>query len=96
MASASSAPEAFLAAFDHGLIIDEVQLVPQIFRTLKVKVDELRMKEGQMANGRYLLTGSSNVMALPNLSDPLVGRMSVITLNPFLTSEASGARGDGL
>lgn len=96
MAAAAAAPESFLTAYQNGLIIDEVQLVPELFRALKVVVDELRLKEKAKANGKYLLTGSANILALPKLSDPLVGRMSVITLYPFSAAEASGGEGNGL
>ncbi|SFE85127.1 AAA domain-containing protein [Chitinophaga sp. CF118] len=45
MAAASSAPESILSAYKNTLIIDEVQLVPELFRALKVVVDELRLQE---------------------------------------------------
>jgi predicted AAA+ superfamily ATPase len=96
MAAASSAPESFLSAYKDTLIIDEVQLVPELFRALKVVVDELRLQDKENANGRYLLTGSANILALPKLSDPLVGRMTVLTLYPFCTAEASQGKGNGL
>lgn len=90
LASASSAPEAFLAGYHgHPLIIDEVQLAPQLFRALKIVVDEARTKKGGSANGRYLLTGSANILALPRLADPLVGRMAILTLYPFTAAEAT-------
>ncbi|MEJ2883505.1 ATP-binding protein [Pedobacter sp. GR22-6] len=96
MAAASAAPEAFLSAFDGHLIIDEVQMVPELFRTLKVVVDELRISDKANINGKYLLTGSANILALPKLADPLVGRMTILTLYPFCTAESSGGKGDGL
>lgn len=96
MAAAAAAPEAFLSARTGNLIIDEVQMVPELFRALKVVVDELRIEDKANANGRYLLTGSANILALPKLSDPLVGRMSILTLYPFCTAEASGGKGNGL
>jgi uncharacterized protein len=96
IAAAVAAPEAFLSAYPGRLIIDEVQMVPDLFRALKVAVDELRLKDHANANGKYLLTGSANIMALPKLSDPLVGRMSVLTLYPFTTSEAIGGVGNGV
>lgn len=71
-------------------------MVPELFPALKVVVDELRLTDKAHANGRYLLTGSANILALPKLSDPLVGRMSVLTLYPFSTSEASRGKGNGL
>lgn len=93
MAAASSAPEAFLTAYKGSMIIDEVQLVPSLFRALKTVVDEWRLKDREQANGKYLLTGSANIMALPKLSESLVGRMSVLTLYPFSASEALMAEG---
>jgi len=96
MAAATSAPERFLSSYHETLIIDEVQMVPELFQALKVVVDEMRLKDKAHANGRYLLTGSSNILALPKLSGPLVGRMIVLTLYPFTTSEASQGKGNGL
>lgn len=87
MAAASVAPEAFLAQRNSALIIDEVQMVPQLFRTLKMVVDDLRLSDKANSNGRFLLTGSADIMALPKLSDPLVGRMSVKTLYPPSSGE---------
>ena len=66
-------------------IIDEVQAVPEIFPYLKMGIDENRTKG--KGTGLYLLTGSANLMALPHLSEALVGRMSVLTLLPFSSSE---------
>ena len=92
MAAAANSPESYLKERKGSLIIDEVQLVPEIFRALKVVVDELRLEHPKL-KGRFLLTGSANIMALPKLSDPLVGRMSVLTLYPLAASEALA--GDG-
>jgi predicted AAA+ superfamily ATPase len=66
-------------------IIDEVQMAPSIFPYLKMAVDENRA--AGKGKCRYLLTGSANIMALPSLSEALVGRMSVLTLLPFSTAE---------
>ena len=92
MAAAANSPESYLKERKGALIIDEVQLVPEIFRALKIVVDELRLEQPKL-KGRFLLTGSANIMALPKLSDPLVGRMSVLTLYPLAASEALA--GDG-
>jgi uncharacterized protein len=93
LAAATSAPVEFLSSRDQSLIIDEAQLAPEIFRPLKGVVDELRLKKKRKANGQFLLTGSANIMALPKLSDPLVGRMSVITLYPYAACEVYGGPG---
>lgn len=90
MAAAAAAPEAFLGNRDGALIVDEVQMVPELFRSLKMVVDELRLADKASSHGRFLLTGSANIMALPMLSDPLVGRMSVKTLYPPSSGEVFG------
>ncbi len=96
MAAASSSPDAFLAGHQKPLIIDEVQMAPELFRALKVMIDESRLQQSSGVNGQFLLTGSANILALPKLSDALVGRMSTLTLYPFCTAEASGGKGNGL
>jgi predicted AAA+ superfamily ATPase len=69
-------------------IIDEVQLVPELFRHLKAVVDEKRLADKN--NALYVLTGSANIFALPTLADALVGRLSILTLYPFSVSEIKG------
>lgn len=96
MAAASAAPEAFLKSYPLPLIIDEVQAVPDLFRALKIVADEMRLSDKTSANGNYILTGSANILALPKLSDPLVGRMSILTLYPFSVAEARYKPGGGL
>jgi predicted AAA+ superfamily ATPase len=96
MAAAASAPEAFLSAYENTLVLDEVQMVPEIFRALKARVDQLRIENKPDSNGRYLLTGSANILALPQLSESLVGRMNVLTLYPFCTAEVSNGKGTAL
>lgn len=92
MAAASSAPETFLTHRDGALIVDEVQMVPELFRPLKLEVDDLRLTDKAHRNGRFLLTGSANIMALPKLSESLVGRMSVKTLYPPSSGEVLGGK----
>jgi uncharacterized protein len=71
---------------DHDglMVIDEVQLAPELLRPIKVKVDL------DPVPGRFLLTGSSRVLALRTLPDALPGRMEVIELWPFSQGEMSG------
>ena len=86
-AAAERDPCAFLQAFDGPVIIDEVQLVPSLFRSLKMIIDERRQSNQGQANGLFILTGSANVMALPDLSDALVGRVRILTLLPISMGE---------
>ena len=94
MAAVQNAPYEFLASYNKPLIIDEVQMVPDLFRPLKERVDTIRKNNKKYSNGRFLLTGSANIMVLPKLSDALVGRMSIKTLYPFSVSEALNGKRD--
>lgn len=62
-------------------IIDGVQRAPELLRAIKQAVDNDRRP------GRFLLTGSANILALPTISDSLAGRMEVVTLLPLAQSE---------
>jgi uncharacterized protein len=96
LGAAEANPESFLRAFKDKLILDEVQMVPSLFRVLKRLVDEARWSDTNSAGGRYLLTGSANIMALPQLSEALVGRMCVLTLYPLSALEVTSGKGDFL
>lgn len=93
MGAAESNPESFLRAYENCLILDEIQMVPGLFRALKLLADEARLENKETANGRYLLTGSANILALPELSDALVGRMHILTLYPLSALEIVGGHG---
>lgn len=74
-------PSGFINGLAKPAILDEVQLVPELFRAIKVAVDRDR------SPGRFLLTGSTNVLLLPTLSDSLAGRIGILRLHPFSQSE---------
>jgi len=86
LASASQDPVGFVADAKGTLIIDEVQKVPTLFAAIKASVDRDRQP------GRFLLTGSANVLMLPHLSDSLAGRMEILTLRPLSQGEIAGQR----
>lgn len=80
-------PTGFLAGLGHDPVaIDEVQRVPELLLALKAAVDRDRQP------GRFLLTGSANVLQLPRLADSLAGRMAVLTLRPLSQGELEGRR----
>jgi predicted AAA+ superfamily ATPase len=81
LAAAKSDPAGFLAGLDGPVVIDEVQRVPELFLAIKAEVDRKRLP------GRFLLTGSADVLLLPTVSDSLAGRMEVLTLWPFSQGE---------
>lgn len=85
LAAAMTDPVGFTRALDTA-IIDEVQRAPGLLRSLKKSVDEDRRP------GRFLLTGSADLMTLPVVSESLAGRMESITLYPLAVSERLGTR----
>jgi predicted AAA+ superfamily ATPase len=85
-AAALADPQAYVAALDGPVIIDEVQRAPGLFLAIKAAVDLDRTP------GRFLLTGSADVMLLPGLGRELVGRMEVRTLWPLSQGEIAGVR----
>jgi predicted AAA+ superfamily ATPase len=68
--------------------VDEVQLEPELFRALKAEVDRDRTP------GRFVITGSSRLLAAQGLADALVGRVEVLELWPFAQAELSGTPGN--
>ncbi len=81
---ASRDPAGFIAANPGPILIDEIQRAPGLFLAMKAAVDRDRKP------GRFLLTGSANVLALPKVADSLAGRMAVVDLLPFSQSEIEG------
>ena len=86
LAAARSDPEGFLAGLGRPLVLDEVQRAPELLLALKASIDRARLP------GSFLLTGSANVLALPRVTDALVGRLSVLTLYPFSQAEIERTR----
>lgn len=76
-------PTGFLKHLDRA-IIDEVQRAPQLLLALKLSIDKDRRP------GRFLLTGSANLMSLPQIADSLAGRIEIHTLLPLSQSEMAG------
>jgi predicted AAA+ superfamily ATPase len=79
--AAQDDPAGFVARLPERVIIDEVQRAPEIFLPLKMEVDHRRKP------GRFLLTGSTNVLLLPKMADSLAGRMGSIRLHPLAQCE---------
>ena len=66
------------------MIIDEVQRAPDLLRTIKLLVDQDRRL------GRFLITGSSDILSIPRTSESLAGRSEVIPLLPLSQVELHG------
>ena len=78
--SAREDPVGMIRSLDRT-VIDEIQRAPQLLLAIKKSVDEDRRP------GRFLLTGSANLMALPTVADSLAGRMETLSLLPLSQSE---------
>jgi len=74
-------PAGFVKNLPERVILDEVQRAPRLMRAIKISVDNDRRP------GRFILTGSANLLLLPQLSDSLAGRMEVLQLHPFTEAE---------
>lgn len=81
LVAAEADPVGFVADLPERSILDEVQRVPGLFPALKTAVDRSRTP------GRFLLTGSANVLLLPKLADSLAGRMEILRLFPLAQCE---------
>ncbi|KMP11317.1 hypothetical protein UR09_03725 [Candidatus Nitromaritima sp. SCGC AAA799-A02] len=86
LAAASASPLSFLESLPERVILDEVQRVPEVFLALKKIVDQNRVP------GRFVLTGSANVLTLPKVSESLTGRMEIHTLWPLSQGEIQKQR----
>ena len=78
--SAREDPVRMVRSLDRA-VIAEIQRAPQLLLAIKKSVDEDRRP------GRFLLTGSANLMALPTVADSLAGRMETLSLLPLSQSE---------
>lgn len=88
LSAARSDAAGFLAGFTGPVVIDEVQHAPELFPAIKMLVDRERTP------GRFLLTGSANVLLLPQLAESLAGRMEILTLWPLAQAEIEGTAGN--
>lgn len=78
--AAKEDPVGMIRSLDRA-VIDEIQRAPQLLLAIKKSVDEDRRP------GRFLLTGSANLMTLPSVADSLAGRMETLSMLPLSQSE---------
>lgn len=87
--SAKSDPKMFLEFHPSPFMFDEVQYVPELFRYLKIQIDQNR------SNGMYFLTGSSQLQLMQSATESLSGRIGIIQLYPLSEREKRGDDFDG-
>jgi len=83
LSAARSDPVTFVQV-EEPLVLDEIQKAPELLPAIKIIVDRGR------APGRFLLTGSADVLSLPRISESLAGRMEILTLWPLSQGEIEG------
>ncbi len=83
--AARSDPAGFVRGFDL-VTIDEVQRAPELLRAIKGSVDSDRRA------GRFLLTGSANILTLPQVSESLARCMEILSLMPLSRAEIVGRK----
>jgi len=86
--AAVSDPRLFLTQFQSGLIIDEVQRLPELFSYIQTISDE------RNTPGEYILTGSQNFLLSANISQSLAGRVFITHLLPFSIAELQSSSHD--
>lgn len=79
--AAKTDPAGFINGLQGPVTLDEVQRAPELFLPIKAAVDR------QREPGRFLLTGSADVLLLPGIADSLAGRMEVLSLWPLSSAE---------
>lgn len=82
--AAKTDPVGFIQSLPEKVILDEIQRTPELFLAIKASVDQNRKP------GRFLLTGSANILLLPQLADSLAGRMEIMQLRPLAQCEIAG------
>lgn len=72
--------KSYLIAHRQGLIIDEIQNMPNVFSMVQVIVDTYE-------DARFILTGSNNFLLMQKITQSLAGRTAILTLLPLSIAE---------
>src|SRR5690348_17335877 len=79
--TATDDPTGFVAGLSDRAFIDELQRAPDLVLALKAEVDR------DPRPGRFLVTGSANLLLAPRIGDSLAGRVERVPLRPFTQAE---------
>lgn len=83
---ATDDPIGFLDRFPNGVILDEIQLCPELFSHLQVRADAARRM------GMYVITGSQQFGLNERITQSLAGRVGAVSLLPLSIAELTTAR----
>ena len=88
-------PALFLLNHPKKLILDEIQVVPELFPYLKIRIDEMRysaLMENRLPECLYLLSGSQAYHLMQNVSESLAGRLAILPMQGISFRERKGIR----
>ena len=74
-------PRQFIADNQHGVIIDEVQKYPELLSFIQVDIDQ------NFRQGKFVITGSENLLLSEKVSQSLAGRVAIFQLMPLSIPE---------
>jgi predicted AAA+ superfamily ATPase len=86
LSAAGADPAGFISGIEKPVVIDEAQRIPELLLAIKEDVDRHRRP------GRYILTGSADILTVPKVADALAGRMELMTLWPLSIAEIKGQK----
>lgn len=78
-------PRSFLEGYSKGVILDEVQRMPELFSYIQTIVDADK-------KAKFILSGSQNFLLNEKITQSLAGRVGKATLLPFSFSEIDKGR----
>ena len=81
---ASEGGQFFLETHETPLFIDEIQYAPELFRQIKVQIDQHRQVTGQ-----FIMTGSQKFSLMKGVSESLAGRVAILNLHSLSARELS-------
>ncbi len=79
---ASESGQFFLDSHGTPLVIDEIQYAPELFRHIKIQIDQHRQRMGQ-----FIMTGSQKFSLMKGVSESLAGRVSILNLHSLSAKE---------
>jgi len=74
----------FVNSLQTPVILDEIQYIPQVLRTIKIRIDR------EQQPGAFLMTGSQQFELMKGISESLAGRIGLLTLSGLSTREIDG------
>lgn len=72
----------FMKTYDNHVIFDEIQKAPQLLSAMKLQVDDDRQ-----SYGKFIVTGSNQLMMNQHIAETLAGRIGLLTLLPLSCAE---------